>query len=261
MQKLKITKGQHLINWIGGKRLLRKTIEQLIPKNIGSYIEPFGGGGWVLFYKKKWANLEIYNDLDDRLYNLFNIVKYHPEALLKEYKYSLASRSLFKRSLVDAGITDVQKASTFLYLITRSFGGKGTHFGYSKKGETSGGKSQINLLKRIELIAKRLDTITIENLDFEELINKYDYENAFFYLDPPYSKGAGYKTTSCKDFDHKRLFNLLKKTKGRWLLSYDASDEIKELYKDFVQIEVSRSNSLNNQSSSSLYHELLIKNY
>ena len=46
-----------LINWVGGKRLLRKTIEPLIPKDIVSYIEPFGGGGWILFYKDKWADL------------------------------------------------------------------------------------------------------------------------------------------------------------------------------------------------------------
>lgn len=53
-----------LINWVGGKRLLRKTIEPLIPTDIKSYIEPFGGGGWILFYKQRWADLKIYNDLD-----------------------------------------------------------------------------------------------------------------------------------------------------------------------------------------------------
>ena len=60
-----------LINWVGGKRLLRKTIAPLIPEDIVSYIEPFGGGGWVLFYKDQWADLEVYNDLDSRLVNLF----------------------------------------------------------------------------------------------------------------------------------------------------------------------------------------------
>lgn len=39
--------GAYLINWLGGKRLLRKDISRLIPQDISSYIEPFGGGGWV----------------------------------------------------------------------------------------------------------------------------------------------------------------------------------------------------------------------
>ena len=47
-----------LINWVGGKRLLRKVIEPLVPKDIKSYIEPFGGGAWVLFYKEKWAEIK-----------------------------------------------------------------------------------------------------------------------------------------------------------------------------------------------------------
>ena len=73
-----------LLNWVGGKRLLRKRIAPLVPTDIQSYIEPFGGAGWVLFYKDRWADLEIYNDLDGRLVNLFRIVKYHPNALKEE---------------------------------------------------------------------------------------------------------------------------------------------------------------------------------
>ena len=66
----------HLITWVGGKRLLRKTIIELIPYDkIKSYIEPFGGGAWVLFGKDKHAKLEVYNDLDNRLTNLFKIPK------------------------------------------------------------------------------------------------------------------------------------------------------------------------------------------
>lgn len=75
---------KYLINWIGGKRLLRKKIAGLIPGDIGSYIEPFGGGAWVLFYKDRWAPVEGYNDLNSALYNMFKIVKYHPEEFVKE---------------------------------------------------------------------------------------------------------------------------------------------------------------------------------
>ena len=98
-----------LINWVGGKRLLRKTIEKLIPKDIGSYIEPFGGGGWVLFYKDKWADLEVYNDLDGRLVNLFRIVKYHPNAFIEEWSNLLGSREMFLQFLNGTPITDILK--------------------------------------------------------------------------------------------------------------------------------------------------------
>ena len=121
-----------LINWVGGKRLLRKTIEPLIPKDIKSYIEPFGGGGWILFYKDKWADLEIYNDLDSRLVNLFRIVKYHPNAFKEEFNYLLGSREIFFQFMNSTPITDIQKAVQFYYLITRSFGGKGNTFGTVK---------------------------------------------------------------------------------------------------------------------------------
>lgn len=261
MNKLKVVKGQHLINWVGGKRLLRKTISELIPENIGSYIEPFGGGGWVLFYKPKWANNEVYNDFDKRLFTLFSVVKYHPEALEKEFKYMIASRAIFERVTKDEGITDIQKSASFLFQISRSFGGKGDSFGYSVRGECGSIKSHFNILERINLISKRLDHTIIENLDFEKLIRKYDYENAFFYCDPPYSKGAGYKVTSCEGFDHERLFNTLKNIKGKFLLSYDDAPMIRKLYKDFEQIEVSRANTLNNKVKSGAYKELLIKNY
>ena len=51
----------YLIQWVGGKRLLRKTIGAMIPADIESYTEPFGGEAWVLFYKDRWAELEVYS--------------------------------------------------------------------------------------------------------------------------------------------------------------------------------------------------------
>lgn len=249
----------YFIKWIGGKRLLRKYIAELIPTDISSYIEVFGGGAWVLFYKERWANLEVYNDLDNNLYNLFLVVKYHAEAFVKEFKFMINSRKLFKDMLDFKPITDIQKAAQFFFLIQRSYGAKMEKYAYNKTGEACCATSQKNLIEKIIPISNRLDKVYIENLDFEDLIKRYDCKNAFFYLDPPYTKGQGYNVVKTKDFEHERLFNCLKNLKGKWLLSYNDSEEIRKLYKDYNIIEIERNNSLSNKRN--IYKELLIKNY
>lgn len=105
----------------------------------------------------------------------------------------------------------------------------------------------------------------IENRDFETLIKQYDFEGAFFYCDPPYSQGCGYDVTTTKDFDHKRLRDTLKNIQGRFLLSYDDSPYIRELYKDFEMVEIERFNGINNRvgidRQNKMFKELLIANY
>lgn len=252
------TQTNYFINWIGGKSLLRKTISELIPQDIVSYIEVFGGGAWVLFYKKSWAELEVYNDLDGNLYNLFNVVKYHADAFVKEFQLMINSRKLFKTMLDFKPITDIQKAAQFFFLLQNSYGAKMGQFAYGKKRSA---KSQHNIIERVLATSERLDKVYIENLDFEDLIRRYDCENAFFYLDPPYTdcKENYYKVVKSKDFEHERLFNCLKNIKGRWLLSYNDNTYIRELYKDYNIIEVSRLNTLSIKCTS--YKEILIKNY
>lgn len=253
------TFGGYLINWIGGKRQLREAVSKLIPENITSYIEPFGGGGWVLFYYQKWAELEVYNDLDGRLVNLFRVVKYHPCELAREMCYLLYSREQFLSVLQNPGETDIQKAARFMFLLSRSFGGKGKSFGvsYSCSIKSAGG-----LIERIDRISKRLDRVIIENLSAMELIQRYDLETAFFYCDPPYSSGAGYEVVSTAKFKHEQLCDVLKNIKGRFLLSYDDSARVRELYKDFNIIEISRANGINRKNiRNNVYNELLICNY
>lgn len=70
------------ISWIGGKKLLRKKILEQFPAEYDRYIEVFGGAGWVLFGKEQ-KGMEVYNDINGELVNLYRCVKYHPEALQK----------------------------------------------------------------------------------------------------------------------------------------------------------------------------------
>jgi len=247
-----------LVNWVGGKSQLRKTIATYIPEDITAYIEPFGGAGWVLFYKSKWASCEVYNDINQDLFNLFNIVKFHPEALEKELEFILPIRSQFchfKKNFT--ALTDIQKAAKFLFLLSFSYAGKMDAFGY---GKTRGSKSLENLKHRIYEISYRLERVYLENLDYLDILKRYDAVNSFFYLDPPYY------IDSVKVYETINHFNLaesLKKLQGRFLLSYDNRPEIKELYKDFNVIEVSRPMTfgITKFGKRKEYKELLIKNY
>lgn len=86
------------ISWIGGKKLLRKTILEQFPESgtFDRYIEVFGGAAWLLFYKESHAKMEVYNDINGELVNLFRIVKYHPDALQKELDWDIdVQRTVF----------------------------------------------------------------------------------------------------------------------------------------------------------------------
>lgn len=65
------------ITWIGGKNSLKKEICSRIPEKCDRYIEVFGGAAWVLFAKEKHAGMEVYNDANGDLVNLFRVVKCH----------------------------------------------------------------------------------------------------------------------------------------------------------------------------------------
>lgn len=236
-----------------------------MPADIDSFIDVFGGAGWVLFYRERWAPLEVYNDLDGRLVNLFRIVKYHPDALREELRYMLHSREIFKQVLASVPLTDVQAAARFCYLINRSFGGKGTQYGRNLKNSPAG-KNPTTILELIDALSQRLDRVRIEHLDFAAALADYDRPDAFFYCDPPYY-GSGdtnqqaYASLDGEAFDHQRLRDALGRVQGRWLLSYDDHPEVRRLYEGYHVLELDRPTGINGQSSSKRYREVLIGNY
>ena len=247
------------IAWVGGKKLLRNEICSHFPENIDRYIEVFGGAGWVLFNKEKHANCEVYNDINSNLVNLFRCMKHHPNAILEELEYNLNSRELFndyKLQLNTQGLTDIQRAVRYLYLIRSSYGAKVDHFASGKVRDTEN-------IKDIDKIKDRLSRVVIENKSFDELIKQYDRDGTLFYCDPPYYKTERYYDTGDFVFDEKQHINLcelLKAIKGKFILSYNNDDFIKGLYKGFNIIEVDRANSLSTEVNK-VYKELIIKNY
>ena len=99
------------IPWVGGKSLLAKKIIEQFPDDIDRYIEVFGGGGSVLFYKENHAKLEVYNDFNSDLVNLFRCTKYHRAELQHEISGYFNSREVFDEinaKMKLSGFTDLR---------------------------------------------------------------------------------------------------------------------------------------------------------
>ena len=239
------------IPWVGGKSLLAKKIVEQFPDDIDRYIEVFGGGGSVLFYKENHAKLEVYNDFNSCLVNLFRCVKYHRAELQREISGYFNSREMLeeiKEKMKISGFTDIQRAAMFYIQIKISYGSNIRTFCCKGNNLSS---------YYLEQVEKRLEHVVIENKDFENLIKVYDRPKALFYCDPPYHKAESYYDTSFAEADHERLKAILNGIKGRFVLSYNNDEYIRELYKNYEIIPVERQNNL----SRGIYKELIIKNF
>jgi len=279
---------------VGGKKALRNIIYRLFPKDFGRYIEVFGGGGWVLFGKPPdCKGMEVYNDFNGNLTNLFYCVKNRTLAFLTELGFlplnsrhdfnvlrrffekdefdteylkeelELAQQNLpppeFEElraiMLEQAEPSDVWRAAAFFKLIRYSYG----------SGCTSYGCQPFDIRKTFDLIwqgSRRLRDTVIENKDFEELIRQYDRENAFIYCDPPYYLTEGHYAVEFRREDHFRLRDTLKGCQGKFLVSYNDCEFIRELYQDFRIEAVSRLNNLAQRYDNGCeYAEVLICNF
>lgn len=248
------------IAWVGGKKLLRNQIVEQFPEKLDKYVEVFGGAGWVLFHKDKHAPKEVYNDINRDLVNLFKCVKHHPEAIEKELELLLNARETFleyRSQMALEGLTDIQRAVRYLYLIKASYGSKKTSYGM-KFGN-------ITTFKNLMMVKERLAKVVIENRSFADLITSHDAEGTLFYCDPPYHKTEKMYDTGDFVFDesqHEKLREILSNIKGKFILSYNDDEYIRELYQNFHIQSVERNNNLGVKAGKNkMFKELIIKNF
>jgi DNA adenine methylase len=252
--------------WVGGKRFLAKEIVTLIPSSHNLYIEVFGGALNVFYAKKnptKGKYREVVNDFNSDLINLHRTIRNNPRLLSKYLNHLFVSRELFQyiKSGKYQPRNRVEKASFYYYRLQMSFGAKGDNFAMSAKS-----RKPKNIYKDFLKWSQRLKGVTIENMDFEKLIKNYDRAESFFYCDPPYvSTESYYKNIKTFDLDdHKRLYLALKQIKGKFLLSYNDTPFIRDLYKDFKIIESGEIEYIlgkNFHGKSKRVRELFIVNY
>lgn len=243
---------------MGGKSRLRKKIIERIPEHT-CYIEPFFGAGWVYFGKEP-SKVEVINDVDKELINMFRMIKYHAPEIERMLEYEFSGRDMFeeyKHCTVEY-LTEIQRAVRFIYLISQSFAGKGETYGY---GTTSKPAPQIFYQGVLGDIKGRLRNTYVENKSFEDIIKRYDRAHSFFFCDPPYFETAGYGSEFGQK-EHLLLRDTLAKIKGKFMVTINDHEQVREWYKDFNIEEVKVTYSVaKEQKARKEYSELIITNY
>ena len=247
--------------WMGGKSRVAARLSELLPGH-KCYVEVFAGAANLLFVKEK-SKVEVINDINSELVNLFRITRWHPREFIRELALITQARVNFTDFKAQPGLTDIQKAARSFFIMKAAFGGKGgtSHscFGYGTTGRARFRRSAFAAIHRCH---KRLDGAYIENLDYTDCIARYDRPHTVFYCDPLYLDAGGYKARFCNT-DHDRLAELLHNIKGKFLLSINDHPKICSLYKGLPRLKVKVRYSVSRDKTSKACDrtELVIANY
>ena len=287
-----------MISYIGGKSNIGRWIRDYIPSDIETYVETFGGMFWVYFcMEDKYPNLKevVYNDFNPLNYNLFKNVrgsnfKSFGELLLDEEcqgykdeydattvdslteKFQSYQKEIFAPDFKITEENSQDVARKYAFVLTQVFSGtmpeKGKYMNFKGKYKPKFRTFREKLTtSKYDSFQRKLEKITVcENMDFGDVIDKYDGDKSYFYVDPPYWKTESYYSNH--DFDrndHERLCNQLKQIKGKFSLSYYDFDLLsqwlpKNQYvweeKEFTKQAGTKKDGTRNKGT-----ELLIMNY
>lgn len=243
------------IRWAGGKSRLLDHILPHIPEH-RCYCEPFAGGLAVLLAKER-SQVEIVNDRDGDLVCFYRCVRFHQEALLMDLEYVLNAREEFTDFIRQVGLTDIQRSARWFFRNKTCFGGADMEsFGTSA---TTAMSSRQGRLEAIRLLSARLDKVTIENLDWLQILDRYDRAESFFFLDPPYV-GCSDTTYAAWDIaDVVRLRDRLRAIKGRWIVTLNDQPDIRKIFAGCQVKAIERHKGINGKAADRVYRELIIR--
>lgn len=219
--------------YAGGKFYARNLILEHIPEH-SYYIEPFAGGASIFFAKSK-ARKNWLNDIDDDLINCLITIRDYPEKLIDRLKNEKAVKerhAYYKNKYKPK--TKLDRAVRWFYLNRTSYSGimnmQNCFWGYGDKYSMRPENWPRNILRT----SQKLQGVKLTVLDFEEVIKQAE-SGAFLFIDPPYFNADQDKfyTHAFTMEDHYRLCKILKtvSNKVNFLITYDNSPEIRELYK------------------------------
>ena len=238
---------------IGSKSRIRNNLYRYFPKDFNTYVEPFVGGGSVMLgYKFNLATKIVINDKDKSLISAWRILKKGATGDIN--KYNTTNISTLTKLRDKKGGSDLDKLVSYIINSRNTYGNTG-------KGKIYRTMNPITKLKNLQEYKEKLKTVTILNQSYDAVINKYNRQGTFFYLDPPYEKsGDLYKHGA--DFDFVKFVQKLRGIKGKFMLSINDSKNIRDLFKGFKQRKITVSGISNDKGIGTIPRkELIITNY
>lgn len=244
------------LRYPGGKSKTYKLVEHLIKiNNTVSYAEPYAGGAGVaikLLLNNKVDKIYL-NDYDKSIYCFWKAVVHYSDEFIRLINITdinIENWHLMKEIQNDKENINSNRKEDILKLALSTFFLNRTNRSGIIKAGVIGGKKQngsylmdcrfnkVNLTNRINEISKYKNRILLYNKDAEDFIkqNLSKTKNCLIFIDPPYiEKGHQLYTNFYKLDDHESISKTIKKhlEDKHWLLTYDLSDLLDDLYSDY----------------------------
>jgi DNA adenine methylase len=226
------------LRYPGGKSRAVETIARLIP-DFDEFREPFVGGGSVFIYaKQRFPNKTFWiNDIYLELYKFWEMTQKDVNLLISkiyEWREKFPVGKELHRFLNEnlTKFDDLDRAAAFFIYNRITFSGTSLSGGFSEHAFS--GRFTESSIQRLNKFSEVINGSKITNVDYEELVKK-EGENVFIFLDPPYfsaTKSALYGKNGNlhKSFDHRRFAETMQNCKHKWLITYDDSEYIRELF-------------------------------
>lgn len=276
-----------LVKWVGGKRQLLPEIMGRLPSDFSHFVEPFFGGGAVLFAIQ--PQFALINDLNTELMNVYTVVRDYPQKLIQHLRkharqhcedYFYEVRQWDRKASYNQ-LEPATRAARLIYLNRTCYNGL---YRVNSRGEFN---TPIGRYKNPRILDEDAITamsqyfnsadITITSTDYRDAITTVlekplsQRKKTLVYLDPPYmplSKTSSFVSYTGDGFDETEQVALyeqcckLDEAGVRFLLSNSAHKTIVDLYKDFHQSFVSARRNVNSVATKrGSVEELLVSNY
>lgn len=230
-----------IIPWIGGKRRLAdKLLPLLADHEHTCYVEPFCGAAALFFLREHRTKVEVLNDINGDLVNLYRVVQHHLDEFVRQFRWALSSRQVFEWAAMTnpETLTDIQKAARFFLLQKLGFGGKveGRTFGTATTAP-----SRLNLLRieeDLSAVHLRLNGVFIEHRPWEVCVERYDRPHTLFFMDPPYWGTEGYGVAFGLE-QYGRMAELMRQIKGRAIVTVNDVPAMREAFDGLAMQRVS----------------------